>query len=287
MGKNMRKRILRAVFSVGIVLFCILASINKANAEEYTVTKSNAVLYSAENAAVYLQPDAATTPVTYLAGNVTVQVTGITSNGWYEIDLNGTYYVQSNGLKAPTIVDGEIFTYSEAEIKELTAGSFAFYTTKELANFKTSDVNAMNDNTYLRYLDSYIMGYGVLNDCIIRDMSLTLYDYVKGKIAANSSYAAKSNREILIDYRNEFLETSMKGPHRTEKSMQLALTKAIRYDKSTFVAEFKNASIGDSQSKIKEIVEDVIKIIKSEQGITFDYSMEYRDEYWYITFTKK
>lgn len=258
----------------------------KAYAAEITVTKTEAVLYTAQNAGIYTVTDTSSTPIVNLAANLPIKVIGVTSNGWYQIDYNGTYYMQANGLKSPTIVDGVVFTYSDEEIRNMTKGTFAFYTTRELSQFKKSEIMDMDDNTYIRYLDSYIRGNGVIDNCIIKDSGLKLCEYVSGKVAANSSYSAKTNKEILIDYRIDYLKASIEGPHRTSKAILYALTKAIRYEKNNFVMQFRNASISDNKEKMISIMDENIDTIRKEQGIKYNYSLEYKDDYWYITIEK-
>ena len=67
-------------------------------AVEFTVTESKAVLYSNDKTKVYKQPDVNSDVVTVIAQDIPVNVTGITSNGWFRISLNGTYYVPGDGL---------------------------------------------------------------------------------------------------------------------------------------------------------------------------------------------
>ncbi len=71
-------------------------------AAEYTVTNTNAVLYTAMQTGVYAEPDAQTVAITVLDINLPIAVTGITSNGWFQIDLGGVYYVPGAALTAPT-----------------------------------------------------------------------------------------------------------------------------------------------------------------------------------------
>lgn len=283
----MKKRIIKALIAIALILFCIASSMRNINAEEATVKEVNAVMYSGQSANVYVATDTNSGIVTSLSANLPVQVTGITSNGWYRVNINGVFYMQANSLKEPTIINGEIFTYSDQEIKKLLKGTYSFFKTSELSKKTLTNVMDMDENTYIKYLDSYISGYGVLNDCIIRESGLKLSEHVALLISKDASKSAKSNKEILIDYRNKVLEESFTGPHRTSKTLLFTLTRAIRYGRSSFVAQFKNASIADDEVRLKNLVDEVTETIKKEQGVIFDYTCEYKDEYWNITFTKK
>lgn len=70
-------------------------------AASYTVTETDAVLFTVEQAVCYTAADEQSTAVTVLEIGLPVQITGITSNGWYQIALGGTYYVKGTSLAAP------------------------------------------------------------------------------------------------------------------------------------------------------------------------------------------
>lgn len=64
----------------------------------YTVSPANEVLFTAGATPIYVQPDLALAPIVTIDANLPVQVTGVTSNGWFQISLNGNYYVTGNML---------------------------------------------------------------------------------------------------------------------------------------------------------------------------------------------
>ena len=68
-------------------------------AQEYTVKASNAVLYSNSKTVVYASPDLGSAIITSIKAGIPVAVTGVTSNGWFQISLDGTYYVPGYGLE--------------------------------------------------------------------------------------------------------------------------------------------------------------------------------------------
>ncbi len=98
-------QILQYIRSIGIIAFLFAILFGQANldvyAASYTVTETNAVLYTVEQAVCYVDADEQAPAVTTLAIGLPIQVTGITSNGWFRIDLNGTYYVKGTALAAP------------------------------------------------------------------------------------------------------------------------------------------------------------------------------------------
>ena len=72
----------------------------QVQAAEFSVTESKAVLYSNDHTKVYRLPDENSGAVTTIASGIPVNVTGITSNGWFRISLNGVYYVPGYGLES-------------------------------------------------------------------------------------------------------------------------------------------------------------------------------------------
>ncbi|MDD2971832.1 MAG: transglutaminase domain-containing protein [Lachnospiraceae bacterium] len=64
----------------------------------FTTTPVSKMMYTTENTQVYTQPDNTLVPVLAAGSGIPVQVTGITSNGWYQIDVSGVYYVPGNEL---------------------------------------------------------------------------------------------------------------------------------------------------------------------------------------------
>ena len=73
-----------------------------AAAEAYTVKECKAIMYTNDKATVYTAPDFESVLVTTITSGLPVDVTGITSNGWFRIDLKGTYYIPGYGLEERT-----------------------------------------------------------------------------------------------------------------------------------------------------------------------------------------
>lgn len=74
----------------------IIASVWKKPATSFAfhVTPINVIeMYSTSATPVYAAPDVFSNVVIYLDRFVNVRVTGITDNGFFQVDLNGTYYI--------------------------------------------------------------------------------------------------------------------------------------------------------------------------------------------------
>lgn len=95
-GKVYRMRRGLYTFCVTILLlFCWSVS---ANAAESKIIPLQAVLYTGEGAEVFAQPNTVSF-VTSFPGNIPVQVTGQTENGFFQVMVSGTpYYIYSGAL---------------------------------------------------------------------------------------------------------------------------------------------------------------------------------------------
>jgi hypothetical protein len=287
-----KKKILALVLAISLILPVEMAFMNNMRtvlAVEFTVTDSSAVLYSASSSVkVYSQPDASSTVVTTLAKDVPVRVTGVTSNGWFRVSIDGTYYIQGADLVADSATAQVV---SSTDLSKLTQGTFSFYKNSVLSKLDKDDIDDMDANTYIKYLDSFLMGYAMLDYCILQDSG----KYLKEVYGAQNKYT--SMQSYLIDYRNNYFSDSLIGPFRSEKELRIALNRAIRYDISEFNSVYKNSNIGSGDdTKIEKLVKGVVEQIKAEQGVTFTYKTEYgsyklsdgsEGKGWIIKFTKK
>lgn len=268
---------------------------HKTYAVEFTVQESKAVLYSNDKTTVYKQPDINSGVVTVIAKDLPVSVTGITSNGWFQVSLNGTYYVPGDGLisknagTANSVVSG-------SDITKLTKGTFSFYKNPELSDFDEDDVEDMDENTYIKYLDSFLMGYAMLDSCILQDSGKLLKEVYESEAKLDKNVANMTMQAYLINYRNNYLSNSLAGPFRNDRDLKLALNRAIRYNIDKFGTVYRNSNTGSDESKVKKAMENVVNEMKAEQGVSFTCRMEYgtyktndgsEGKGWIIEFTKK
>lgn len=71
-------------------------------AAEFTVVPTTGVLYTGNGAEVFVQPDPSTIAAVF-PGDFPVQVTGITDNGYFQVNINGvTYYIYGKALSVST-----------------------------------------------------------------------------------------------------------------------------------------------------------------------------------------
>lgn len=283
------------VMLAAVALLTVRQHSLQVQAAEFTVTESEAILYSNDNTKVYKTPDTNSSVVTTIASGLPVSVTGITSNGWFRISLNGTYYVPGYGLESRNAGNTNQVV-NNTDVSILTKGTFSFFKNPQLGDFTKTEVEDMDENTYIKYLDSYLMGYALPENCILQDSGETLKTVYQSESRLDKNVAAMTMQAYLINYRNNYLSDSLAGPFRSEKDLKLALNRAIRYEIDTFGAVYKSTSIGDSESKMTKLMEEVINQMKAEQGVSFTCRMEYGDyktsdgsegKGWIIEFTRK
>lgn len=306
MCKKQNKKRRAAMWVAGMAAVQVLTSLTAvplgnegrvyAAESNVTVKEAKGVLYSVEGAAVYSYPDSSAVKVTTLVSGTPVEVLGTTSNGWFQVNINGKYYMQGTALTVQMVAGNSVLVYDETGIKQLTSGTFSFYEEQQLKQFTKTDIEEMDENTYIKYLDSYIMGNGAEETCIIKESGLVLKEHYQGKAQTDATVANQTMLEYLISYRNTYLSDSIYGPIRTQKAMVQSINRAIRYGKNAFTMVFKNASIGSDADKMEGLLKEAVKEIKNEQGITFAYKKSY-DNYttsggsvasgWVIQFATK
>lgn len=282
-----------AVAATALEYSAVNSGLGQVYAVEFTVKESKAVLYSNEKTKVYKEPDVNSAVVTAIAKDIPVNVTGITSNGWFRIDLNGVYYVPGDGLVSKNATANSVV--AGTDIVNLTKGTFSFYMNDEINDFDKDDIEEMDENTYIKYLDSFLMGYAMLDFCILQDSGKLLKEVYESEKKVDQKVAAMTMQAYLINYRNNYLSNSLAGPFRNERDVKLALNRAIRYDIQKFGTVYRSTSIGSDETKMKKAMESIVNQIKAEQGVSFTCRMEYGDykvngsegKGWIIEFTKK
>ena len=95
--------LLTSVMLFGAVL--MQSDIRSSAAPTYTVTEAPAVLEVQGKYGLYTEPSTKSKCLVKLSGGTCVQVTGITSNGWFQVDVGGIYYMQGAALNNPGTYD--------------------------------------------------------------------------------------------------------------------------------------------------------------------------------------
>lgn len=94
--KNFLSKFICSLLGMIILLSTLSMEVSAA---EYTVTEAYAVLYTNEQTVILADADDSTVVLSTVAKNLPIQVTGVTSNGYFRINLGGqTFYIRGIGL---------------------------------------------------------------------------------------------------------------------------------------------------------------------------------------------
>lgn len=87
---------------LGMLLLPAIMSMDTA-AAEFSVTEAEAILYTNDNTVILSDADDTAVVLPEVAADLPIQVTGITSNGYFRINLGGeTFYIHGIGLGEST-----------------------------------------------------------------------------------------------------------------------------------------------------------------------------------------
>ena len=107
----------------GLLLVCMLIIFtgNTALAAEYTVQPVNGTLYTGEGAEIFSEPEASSM-VAVFPGDFPVQITGMTDNGFFQINFNGaTFYIYGKALSSST--GTQAYKLTEIDAKAALVGN--------------------------------------------------------------------------------------------------------------------------------------------------------------------
>lgn len=105
-----------------LLMFAILFLLwgSSIEAAEYSVAPANAVLYTGSGAEIFAEPDP-TTLVTAFPGDIPVQVTGVTNNGYYQVVISEAIYYISGGALA-TVPGTTAYKLTSMDAREALVG---------------------------------------------------------------------------------------------------------------------------------------------------------------------
>ncbi|MBQ0041821.1 MAG: hypothetical protein KBS85_00685 [Lachnospiraceae bacterium] len=97
---------------LGILINATPASVSYAK-NEFTVESTTAILETQKICYMYAQPDTSSKKIAPISVGVPVNVTGVTSNGWFQVEVGGTFYMEADTL-------AEVGTYANKVGKPAT-----------------------------------------------------------------------------------------------------------------------------------------------------------------------
>lgn len=111
----------RGLYTLVVTILILLFWRQPVLAAEAVVVPAQGVLYTGEGAEVFLMPDP-TTLLTVFPANMPVQVTGYTSNGFFQIYMEGaTYYVHGEALS--TLLNTRAYKLTSVDAKAALVGN--------------------------------------------------------------------------------------------------------------------------------------------------------------------
>ena len=215
-------------YCVGVCLSVLLLG-TLAQAAEFTVTETNSVLYSTEQAVLYSDADLNSGIVLSAENfpdNMPIQVTGITNNGFFRVNLGAEYYIYSNGLR------------QSEETQKMAVEAEAYSRMMAMKAQFPEGMHWTNDNFYAWNAGIYSGGYGcagfafILSDAIFgREPRAYIHeDYnnirvgdilrvrndthsvVVLEVKTDSVIVAEGNYNSSIHWGREIRKSSLPGP---------------------------------------------------------------------------
>jgi hypothetical protein len=141
------KRTIYSVYVTVVLVMFFVIPMHKVNAAEYTVTDVTEVLYTNDDTVLLADADVNATVLGEVEADLPVKVTGVTSNGFYRIDLDGQIiFVQEDSLYEQKITDAR-----QEEVYNIMIA--------QKANFPEG-MHYTNDDYYGWKGGIYVGGYG-------------------------------------------------------------------------------------------------------------------------------
>lgn len=142
--KKIWSRMIGFVFAVTLLFGMPAVNVQAA---EFTVAPVEAVLYTNENTVILADADNNTVVLPEVAADLPILVTGITSNGYFQINLNGqTFYIHGVGLSA-----ADTASTAESQVYEIIMAQKAVF---------PEGMHWTNDNYYGWKGGTYTGGFG-------------------------------------------------------------------------------------------------------------------------------
>ena len=186
-------------FVFGVALLCSVPAVS-ASAAEYTVTPAEAVLYTNENTIILADADDGTVVLSEVAADLPIQVTGVTSNGYFQICLDGQiFYIHGIGLSAQDTAD-TADAVTDQVYETIMAQKAVF----------PEGMHWTNDNYYGWKGGTYIGGYGcagfafAVSDAAFGDVKAQIHkDYNNIKVGDILRVDHDTHSVIVLEVRED------------------------------------------------------------------------------------
>lgn len=192
----------------GLVLAVMLMGM-PVLAAEYTVTEVDGVLYTNDQTVILADADDSTVVLPEVAADLPIKVTGVTSNGYFRIDLNGeTFYVQGIGL-SPAASDAA--TAPESAASDTAAREKEVYQILIAQKAVFPEGMSWTNANYVPWKGGhYIGGFGcagfafALSDAAFGDVRATVhYDYTNIRVGDILRVNGDTHSVIVLEVRTD------------------------------------------------------------------------------------
>lgn len=177
---------------LGAALF-LAAPAMESEAAEYSVASADAILYTNDNTVILSDADDASVVLPEVAADLPIQVTGITSNGYFQIALDGqTFYIHGIGLSAAK-TDRQVYDIMMAQKAVFPEG-----------------MHWTNDNYYAWKGGTYTGGFGcagfafAVSDAAFGDTKAVIHkDYTNIKVGDILRVDNDTHSVIVLEVREQ------------------------------------------------------------------------------------
>ena len=137
-----------------------------AFAAEYSVTPVQATWYTNDQTVICSDADANTVVVPTCDSNILVNIIGVTSNGFWQVQLDQVYYIPGAGLSAQANSNTAVNTTANNTNATATTGNNVWHKKDWLGNMSWADKDLTSNPTYItirnEYERQYAAGYKTL-----------------------------------------------------------------------------------------------------------------------------
>lgn len=211
----------------GIVLLFGIPVV-ETRAAEFTVTPAEAILYTNDNTVILADADDSTVVLSEVAEDLPILVTGVTSNGYFQIDLDGqTFYVYGIGLSTEASAGT-----TESQVYETIMAQQAVF---------PEGMRWTNDNYYGWKGGTYIGGFGcagfafAVSDAAFGDVIATVHkDYSNIKVGDILRVDNDTHSVIVLEVREDSVIVA-EGNYNSSIHWGREIPKARLVDPSSYI----------------------------------------------------
>lgn len=241
-----------------------LGTAGRTEAAVYSTTDAAAILYTTNQTSFYTEPDAGIAPVSTVGAGIPIQVTGITSNGWYRVSIGGVFYTPGNQLvQAPT---APVYTPTE-KLEKLEA---AVTNNEETASIVKRGIEA---HASCILLTGGTGTYQTMYQTVAAAMHAPLQDYEQATI--NGLMARQSGRNCKVEIQRVSTIAEENAVDAAVAQLVPQMNQGSTYDKVVRVHDFICKQIAYSDETVAGTADykSAYDALASGQGVCTSYAL--------------